>query len=83
MDNWRKQELDNLTCGEVALQVFGAEQELQEAAEARANAYYKLAQAQEVLNRINEEVKSASSHERYCNNEYKALKEYLNFRLGN
>lgn len=82
MDSWKRQELDKLTCGEVALQVFGAEQELEEAAEARAKAYVKMAEAQDMLNRASEEVSSASSHERYCNNEYKALKKYLNDRLG-
>lgn len=83
MDTWRRQELDELTCGEVALQVFGAEQELEEAAEARAKAYVKLSEAQLALNRANEEVAAAAQHERICANEHKALKKYLNDRLGN
>ena len=81
MDSWRKAELDKLTCGEVALQVFGVEQELEEAAEARAKAYVKMTEAQSALDRATEEVRSASDNERYCSNEYKALKKYLNERL--
>lgn len=81
MDKWRREELDKLTCGEVALQVFGAEQELEEAAEARAKACVKLSAAQDALNAANDEVNSAAQNERYCSNEYKALKKYLNERL--
>lgn len=81
MEYWKRQELDMLTCGEVALRVFGAEQELEEAANARAEACRKLAAARDVLDAANEVVKSAAREEQYCSDEYKALKKYLNERL--
>lgn len=82
MAYWDKEELDKMTCGEVALQVFAAEKELAEAAEVRAEACRKLAAARDVLDAANEKVNQASQVEKYCNDEYKALKKYLNDRLA-
>lgn len=82
MDFWKKEELDRMTCGEIALEVFRAEKELSEAAEVRAEACRKLAAARDVLDAANEKVNQATHVEDYCSKEYKALKKYLNDRLA-
>lgn len=82
MNAHSRDELDRMTCGEVALLVFGAESVLSEAAEVRAEACRRLAEAQNAVEAANEKVNSAATVERYCSNEYKALKKYLNDRLG-
>lgn len=81
MDKWRKDELDNMTCGEVALQVFGAARECEEAADKRAQAYTRMAQIEKELELAKNETAEACREERYALNEHTALKKYLNDRL--
>jgi hypothetical protein len=81
MERWYKEELDKLTCGDVALRVFGAEQEFEKAASARADAFTKVYELKETLERLQELANEAMRHERYCRQEYDGLKRYLNERL--
>lgn len=81
MDKWRKDELDHMTCGEVALQVFEAEQEHARASSARARAASELSDAKAALEKLEKRYADNVRHEDHCYITHKELARYLNDRL--
>lgn len=81
MENWRRQDLDKKTTGEVALEVFSAEQDLSVASQNRAQAAGRVADIKEELERAQREYNEAAQDENYCYKEHKDLKNYLVERL--
>lgn len=81
MESWRKQDLDKMTSGEIALELFEAEQNLCEASDKRAAAACRVADIQRELERAQAEYSDAAQDENYCYKEHKDLKNYLVERL--
>ena len=72
MESWRKQDLDKMTSGEVALAVFTAEQDLSESSKKRAEAASKVADIQRELERAQREYNDAAQEENYFYKELSA-----------
>ena len=81
MEIWLKQDLDKKTAGEVALELFEAEQCLCKASDKRAEAAGRVADIKRELERAQEEYNDAAQEENYCYREHKQLKNYLAERL--
>jgi chromosome segregation ATPase len=81
MERLLKEELDKMTCGEVALRVFGAERELDELFTKRAEAYHRLGQIEQELERAKNEVGEACRNETEASRELSEVKKYLSERL--
>ena len=81
MERWLKEELDKMTCGEVALRVFGSERELDELSTKRAEAYQRLSQIERELERAKDEVGEACREETSASRELSEVKKYLAERL--
>lgn len=81
MESWRKQDLDKMTSGEVALAVFTAEQDLSDASGKRAEAASRVAIIQKELDRAQKEYNDTVQEEKFFYKEHNQLKNYLAERL--
>lgn len=82
MESWKIRELDELSPGDVALKIFQAQKEADQAASARAAAARKWSEIKNMLEKAESAYSEAQINENDCIQELKELKHYLEKRLA-
>ena len=81
MDTWQIKQLDEMTCGDIAIQVHRARKELDQAATERANAASAMIDAERTYERAKELYREKANDERDLSRELRGLENYLEQRL--
>lgn len=81
MDSWQIEQLNDMTCGDVAIRVHRARKELDQAATERANAASAMIDAERAYERAKELYREKANDERDLSRELRGLESYLEQRL--